>query len=305
EQSLLSDGGERFGDLVEDYLDFKRVEQRKSAHTISNARCVLRIVSDLLGNPLLEDLQEDRMRDWVKKMLHAERGGLSVATVRTYVAITKAYFSYCVDRRKFRVNPLKGIRLPVAKTSRRQKYCTPMERDVLLAAVEREAGVDLAKVFYFGFLAGMRPGEILAMERNWLFFSRDGRSGSITVQETEHWRPKNKESRVIPMNWRLLCFLKRVPLGEGYVVAPDHSLWKDPPKKRFFFEKTFVRFCARHIDRMRVSPYVMRHSFATHLAMGGASPMEVASLLGDDLQVVLDHYIGFFPAQDHTVNKMV
>lgn len=307
QQGLVADAleGERMNKAIDEYVIEKRNVARLAPKSIHHAETTLKMVSKEWGNPKVAGVTQAKVKKWRESLFDRPgRGGkkMSEASVNTYMRTLSSFFTFCVEQGAMNFHPIKGMKLPKVKKTRRQEFCNYEERDTLLAAAVEAGELDFALFLHVGFFAGLRPGEILAMERNWVYISPDGKHGSITVQRTNHWRPKDKELRTIPMHTRLLCFMKRFPMRGKFVFAHEFDEWKEAPAMRYHYIKRFEKFVTGVVDRFRVTPYTLRHSFATHMAMGGAEPVTIAAALGDDLQVVLDNYIGFMPSQAAKVN---
>ncbi len=297
------------GERMDRLIELHKVEQRdvlgRAPKTVHHANTTLKMISKEWGNPKVSSITTAKVDKWRHSLAQREgRGGrkMSPATIAAYVRTLSSFMTFCVNRGAVAIHPVKGMRIQKVKKTRRQAFCYPHERDALLAAAVGSGDLDLALFLHVGFFAGLRPGEIMAMEWDWVFISQDGRTGSITVQQTEHWKPKDRELRTIPMHQRLLCFMRRYPVRGKYVFAPGYEVWREPPAMRYHYVKRFNRFVKQVVPRFNVGPYTLRHSFATHMAMGGAQPVEIAALLGDDVRVVIDNYIGFMPSQATKVN---
>lgn len=81
---------------------------------------------------------------------------------------------------------------------------------------------------------GLRRNEADKAQKDWLFTDADGRH-FIKVQETPYFRPKNKESRSIPVELTLYTAIKAVMDGHvsPFIVPgrlPKHHDRKDAPK---------------------------------------------------------------------------
>ena len=53
----------------------------------------------------------------------------------------------------------------------------------------------------------------------------------------------------------------------------------------------------------RITPHIMRHTFASLLASAGVSIYKIAVWLGDDVRVVQQHYAKLLP-QDGDIERM-
>lgn len=253
--------------------------------------------------PLADSERVSRKRTRKAVVTAPARGQRSPATVKTYTIVVKAFFNWAVEEKLIVTSPLKKMKrqTTVART-KVQDFLTEQERETALAA---EAPDYMKFILHFGFLAGLRDGEMLAMTPRWIWISDEEDRGTITVQNEKithtdgtvtEWRPKVRELRTIPLHPRLLEFLKSYGLRAPWMLKPEKVLWpaENLKSKRFDASKGMTALASR-IGLRKLNYHILRHSFATHLVMKGVSLADVAGLLGDTLKVTQDHYAGYAP----------
>jgi integrase len=228
---------------------------------------------------------------------------LSGTTIKTYTICLRAFVNWLLEQKILRADPMAKLKRQTrVSTTRRHQFLTEQERERLLAAEMLES---TRLVLMLGFFAGLRDGEMLAMTPDWLWLAPDGSRGSVVVQETPIqftdgkrglWRPKTRQCRTIPLHPRLLAFLRSYGMRRPWMLAPEKELWPDETKnaKRFDAKKALAGV-AKRAGVTGLNFHILRHSFATHLAMKGVPLAEIAGLLGDSLRVTEDHYAGFCP----------
>jgi integrase len=252
----------------------------------------------------IEKVKGVRKRTVKEKVVAPPRGLRSPATVKTYTIVVKAFFNWAVEEKLISESPLKKLkRQTVVARTRVQEFLTEHEREVALAA---EMPDYMRFILMFGFFAGLRDGEMLAMTPRWIWISPDGQRGTVTVQNEaiEHtdgtkgeWRPKVRELRTILMHPRLLAFLKEYKLRSPWMLKPEKELWPaDNLKSKRFDASKGMTALAKRCGVRKLNYHILRHSYATHLVMKGVSLADVAGLLGDTLQVTQDHYAGYSPS---------
>lgn len=310
-------------EVLPQYLNSKR----KDAASTKRARISIlnRFIEDT-GNPKLNELNHDLIENWRESLAGNDghkrhriapqktgeavgagggaRRGLSGASVRSYTITLRAFMNWMREEGMINHDPAAKLkRHLIAVRTRRQDFITVPQREALLAA---DAPDYLRLVLHLGFFAGLRDGEMLAMTRRWVWVADDASRGSLTVQETPMtmrnghpwvWRPKTREIRTIPLHPRLLEFLKHYGLPEPFVLAPHKPEWPDERLncKRFECRKV-LQSVAEAAGVPHLTFHMMRHSFATHLAMNGTPLAVIAGLLGDSLSVTEDHYAGYCPS---------
>ena len=280
---------------IADYITEKKDDGTHTDRTNLKAEGVLSNINEQLKNPTLDAITHKTIIDWKtwKKSQSGHKNKLiSDSSVDNYMRILIAFLTWCVETKRLKKNPTKRIKLSKIKKVQQTQFCTTTERDLLLNDPPTD---EINFILHFGFYAGLRFGEMLAMEPNWINISPDGKSGVLSVQKTDYWTPKDKELRQIPLHKKLITFIGSYGMRKPFMLAPYRKEWKPEPNYRFNPKKSFKS----HVTKTGVSPctyHTLRHSFATHLAQAGVSMKDIADLLGDDIIVTERHYIAFTPA---------
>ncbi len=300
-QSAISKG--RMELEIKAYLAAKKASGEHTERTQATSGIVLRGICKYWDNPLLSVIDEAAVlqwRNWIAQQPGRKGQLMSDSSIGGYMRILKGFLSWCHRTNRIPNHPMANIKMGRIKRTKRQDFCTYEQRDALL---ECPPSQELDFILHVGFFAGLRFGEMLAMEDHWLFISPDEKHGNIVVQETNHWKPKDKEIRTIPLHPRLLEFFKRYGRRKPFMLAPHKAEWKTAPAYRFNPKKQL----ANHAEKSRaafVTYHTLRHSFATHLAMENVAMRDIAALLGDEIRVVEEHYVGFSPVSNDVISKL-
>ncbi len=292
---------------LEEVLPAYHLEKAGDAkHSRRGRQCVLEMFMNHAGNPRVDQITPAMIQAWRKHL--TEKGGqrgvpIAHTTMSSYSIVLRAFLNWAVAKGMLTSNPMQRIAIRVNST-RVQEFLTEDEREKLLAA---ECSDRVSLILYLGFFAGLRSGEMLAMSPNWLWIAEDGGRGTITVQNTPikmsdgkpgMWQPKGRRCRTIPLHPRLLEFLKGYGMRWPWLLAPENEKWPGElvNSKRYDASKV-MRKLAKKVGVRKLTPHMLRHSFATHLAMKGVALAEIAGLLGDTLRVTEEHYAGYQPGK--------
>jgi integrase len=221
----------------------------------------------------------------VERFYQKLRSRVVESTAQGYITTLRSFFNRLFETRKVRTNVVKVVKLARLDTNGRKLFCTPAQRDKLLARCKRE---DLKFALFCGFHAGMRKQEIIEARPDWF----DLKAGSIHVRKTDTFRPKDREDRSIPMTKAFKLFLKTYGLRSPFMLHPDVPHGKS--RYRWDFRRPWAEYVAKH-GCPWVTPHIARHTFASLLASAGISIYKIAQWLGDDVRVVQKHYAKLLP----------
>jgi integrase len=254
------------------------------------------------GNPPVANITRKMIEAWRTELQGRKgRGGaesMSDASINSYLLRLKGFLSWLVKEKYLREHPMAGIRLSRVKKTRREKFCTFEQRELLLKDPP-SAEIDL--ILHLGFFGALRFGEMLAMPPSWLSPKEGGLM--LSIQETPYWKPKDQEVRTIEVHPRLAACLAKHNMSKPFVLAPYRKIWRQPPKYRFNPKKAFKSYVTS-LGLGWVTYHTLRHTCATHLAMKGAEMNEIAHFLGDSLRVTEETYIGLSPVSRTKIGEI-
>jgi integrase len=165
------------------------------------------------------------------------------------------------------------------------------EYERLLKTAERR-GKDVQLMFLLGGDAGLRLGEIVALE----WKDIDLRSRRLTVERSD-WRgqvnaPKGGRSRNVPLTKRLTDALRAnrslrservLSLNDGSPITRDRVI-------------KAIRGAERAAGVHEAGVHVLRHTFASHLAMKGAAARAIQEVAGHADLSTTQRYMHLSPA---------
>jgi len=218
------------------------------------------------------------LRDALLEEMTPRKTLRSRSTANRYLAaLSKAFTVGIKEWGWLKENPvLKITRLRENKP--RERYLDKGEIARLLTVCRKSKTSFLYAVVLFSLATGARKGEILGLTWNDIDFARM----TATFRDT-----KNGETRTIPLSKNLLQSLseerqKRVvpstfvfPSLDGSQPADIRTAWENAVE-----EANLSSLCF----------HSLRHTAASHLAMGGASTLEIAAVLGHKTLAMVKRY---------------
>jgi integrase/recombinase XerC len=218
------------------------------------------------------------------------RNGYSKRSIARKVASLKSFFGYCMKRDLCGHDPTAGVCAPKAGRSLPVfASVAAMERMMSLPPIDSRKGMRDRAVLELLYGTGMRLSELVGCTIAQCDFTR----GTITVLG------KRNKQRLLPLGGKAAEYLK-LYLQDRFAVP--ESLWgsrealhgflsesieepliagrgKDPVSRRTI-QRIVLKYLEHAAALSRMSPHVLRHTFATHLLDAGADLRAVQELLG-------------------------
>ncbi|MCM1482744.1 MAG: tyrosine-type recombinase/integrase [Muribaculaceae bacterium] len=266
--------------MIEQFLTYIQYERYLSANTVSAYRSDLRQWADYMAR--IEGLTEPAevelpaLRRWVSWM---SSQGVSVLSVRRKVQAVRAFYRWMVKHRGLRTNPAATLPLP-KRPGELPVYIQPQETAAILDAPTDGADFISVRdrlVLDMIYSTGMRCSELIGM----LDADVDASRGELKVLGK-----RNKE-RIIPFGEELTELINTYrTLRAEAIGSPDaHTPFFVRPSGKPLYRKAVYNIVHSALAQggahaRRLSPHVLRHSFATDMLNNGADLTAVQQLLG-------------------------
>jgi integrase len=280
--------GKPLGELATEWLKRREATHRAWRDDASRWRVHL---GPFLGHKLPDEVTAADVRRFVEQKTSA---GLSTTTAGHCVRLLSTFYTDLVERELARANPIRSVTRSTRRLYKNahDPRCTPfLERQEDIAAVYKALPQPHATIFAVGALAGLRPGEVLALE----WGDVDLGAGRITVRrQVRHGRVgpcKSGRPRFVPVQAALSTILSEWRLatgGQGQLFRPAVATrgGRDGSPPRYINLHTVHDALEKALKACRLPETLTlynctRHSFASHFVMGGGSI--------ETLQVILGH----------------
>ena len=213
-------------------------------------------------------------------------------TAYGYMMALQAFFRWAVDERLAHSNPVKQVKLAKSQGRARQDFCGYELRNKLITEAPDD---DLRFILFCGFHAGLRFMEIGEARAFWF----DLGAGLLHLRKTPTMNFKDREERTVPLTKAFHAFLKGYGMHEPFMLRPEIKQGKS--LYRYNFRRAFMVYMKSQ-GCERVTPHIMRHTFASLLVSAGESIYKVAVWLGDEVGTVQRHY-GHLTPDHHGIEK--
>jgi integrase/recombinase XerC len=258
------------------FRDYLQLEKNYSAHTVNAYLTDIGFFEAFLvaeyGDADLVKVVYAQLRGWIVSMVDA---GLSNASVNRKISSLKSFYKFMLKTKQVEASPLlkhKSLKMP----KKIQVPFSEKELDAVLNEIKYPDGFEgvrdklIIDLFY---TTGIRRAELIGLKIN--------NVGQATLKVLGK---RNKE-RIIPVLpvIRSQC--------EGYLLERSKLLTVKDPEYFFLTSKgvklsdSFVyrlinNYFSNVSEKVKKSPHILRHTFATHMLNNGADLNSVKELLG-------------------------
>ncbi len=260
--------------LLDAYLTHLKVERGLGRATVeAYATDLAGLVGFLEAEGIeLDEVDPPSMSAW---LIDLSRRGLGARSQARHLSAARGLFKWLLGEREIKRDPTELIDAP--KLLRKlPSVLTRQEVAALLAMPDRgeRRGIRDAAMLHTMYAAGLRVSELCTMQLGDVNLE----SGFVQVLG------KGDKRRVVPLG---VPAKKRI---EAWL--PERAAWAHPnaaalfvtsrggPMTRQGFWKLIKRYAAAAGIMKPMSPHKLRHSFATHLLLGGADLRAVQTMLG-------------------------
>ena len=273
----------------EEYSEYARMHKRR--RTIENEELFWRQFVGYVKPKKLGDVTRKGIERFKAKRIE---DGLKPQSVNNALRSLQAIYNYAKKLGYYSGdNPFVGVaRFKLEKNP--PKFLNKEQIEKILTAA-KEHSRDIHLVFALGIYTGLRKQEIVNARWEWLDFDHK----TITLSSHEGFQLKNSETRTIPLHDGLAELLAPHREEEGFIFLPN----KDGQAKhryRYEFRRAFDAVLKR--TELECTPHILRHTFASQLAIAGVSLYKISKWLGHSDTKVTQIY-AHLQTHDEDINR--
>ncbi|MGC9033407.1 MAG: site-specific tyrosine recombinase/integron integrase [Thermosulfidibacteraceae bacterium] len=254
-------------DRIKDFEDYLRYTESLSENTIISYINDVKQLIDFAGKAIPE---KDTIVDFI---YYLSSRGINPTSIRRKLSSIDKYFEFLKARKVVEENPVEDLIRPKV-WDRLPKYLTVEEIHRLTGTIDtsNETGIRDRAIVELLYASGLRVSELVSLRiedvdfENRLLIVREGKGG---------------KDRIVPINDVAIYWLKKylsirkknspfLFCGRKDIKLTRQRIWQIIKN---YAEKA-------NIPISKISPHVLRHSFATHLLMGGLDLRSLQELLG-------------------------
>ena len=260
------------------FTDFLAIEKNYSKHTVNAYNKDLEVFSKFIheefGSNSIEDINYAQIRTWIISLVES---GLTNRTINRKISSLNSYYKFLLKVERIQVNPLAKHR--VLKTAKKiQIPFSESEMNSILEELNHDKSFEglrnklIIELFYS---TGIRRIELVELKL------KDIDLNNKTVKVLGK---RNKE-RIIPLISPVLQTINDYIQSRNKLEVIKNDEYFFLSKKGVKIYETLVYriindYFSVASNKVKKSPHILRHTFATHLLNQGADLNAVKELLG-------------------------
>ena len=294
--------GSTFGEAVALWLE--EVQRTRERATYDYYNTMVTPATHVFGTVPLARLGRRQVMEYVG---HVQKATSPVTAKKTLGAIQTAV-RWAVANELVESSPVITIPLPKVSPVRRCDVLTEAEWIKVMAVPKtwKERGIVLLLAH-----AGLRRGEVRAFAADWLNW--DDRA--IVIPVSAQYRPKSKRPRPIPLSPDLETWARAWPENRWYLLDGNRDVAQirrlvercqgvlnaKPGQKR----KPETKGGKKPPPERRLTPHILRHSYASLLDRSGVALADIRDVLGHTDVATTARYVHSLPGHVERVRGAV
>lgn len=265
--------------FIEGFFEYLKNERKMAKNTLEAYKRDVLEFAEFEKSRDIGDLRETPGTEVVAFLLHLKNNGKSAATVNRKLASVRAFYKYLQDKNEISSNPTHNIKSP--RIERKAiEYLTLDEVDRLLALPDESLiGMRDRAMLELLYATGIRVTELIEADLE----DVNLRMGFITCAGEQ------SKARIIPIGRPARAAL------ESYIYDARPAIVKEKKEQ----QSLFVNYTGDRITRQgmwkilkeygrkagleeKLTPNVLRNSFAVHMIQNGADLKSLQELMGHE-----------------------
>jgi integrase/recombinase XerC len=256
-------------ELVNFFCDHLTVERRLSPHTITSYSTDLEQFTSFVNPKELQQVQAMEVRKW---LISLSDDSIQNRSINRKLATLRTFYKYLLRTGKITENPMASIRM-VKTTKKLPHYVRESEMENLLENREIASNFSEARdelILFLLYGTGIRLAELISLQNTQV---------NLAAKTIRVIGKRNKE-RMIPIPTFLVELLQTYrqfcPFENTHLLLTD----KGEPLYPMFVQRLVKKNLGEYSQLEKLSPHVLRHTYATHLLNRGADLNAIKELLG-------------------------
>lgn len=262
---------------LEDFLEMMTAERGSSENTIEAYRRDIKEFWSFIKKQNPQDINKEDISNYLQAL---KKAGRATRTVNRKLSAVREYFRFLYTEKEIKTIPTAHIKGPKPERAL-PHYLTAEEIKKLLKTAENRPEEKWQRIYVMltlMYACGLRVSELVSLPENCINYDKK----QILI------KGKGSKERLIPIaDSAISAMHDYTSIRDNYLPKGRKSQWLFPSSsasghftRNAFYEDLKQLAILSGISPQKVTPHVLRHSFATHLLNHGADLRSVQKMLG-------------------------
>lgn len=259
------------------YLQHSKASKALKTYQEEKKNYDLHIYPFFKDNIIINRIDDKTILDF---QAYIKEQGYSNRSTNIYVSLIRKIMKFSLSIKH--IDKIGVDRFPMLEESQKEHaFLSPQEYEQFVQGFSDKARMAMYRTM-FARLTGLRPAELAYLGHT----DVDLDMKVVRIRFKENWSPKGYKERTVPLNDLAMDILRKLDDIYGINRRWVFSI-SDKPVKSI---RTALRTASKKIGK-RISPNMLRHTFATHMLLAGADIKTVQVLLGHTNIATTQRYI--------------
>ena len=266
--------------LIDRFLEQRRIGRNSSPHTLRAYSADLSQFAAFLVDQGISSIGQVDLRTLRAFLVSLEPHRYERSTLARKQAALRAFFVWARRHRQIASDPARGLRAP-RQRRRLPKFLRSAEIEALVSAPDDSpSGLRDRALLELLYASGLRAGEAVRLD----IIDLDLEEGELRVRKGKGGKDRvallgraavEALQRYLIVGRPALAARTRRGTSDALILSKLGERLSDRGVRRIF-----DKYASAACSRLKITPHVLRHSFATHLLENGADLRAVQELLG-------------------------
>lgn len=266
---------------LENFLSMIVAERGAAQNTVENYERDLLQFLDIFASKKLNEVTSEDLSDYVQEL--SREHNYAPKSIARKISAVKEFFKFLFSEKEIKKNPTTYLTAPKQEKPL-PKFLSEKELHSLIEVAHAKQNISyrrLAVMLEVMSACGLRVSELVSMPENCINFDKK----EVLI------RGKGSKERLIPISERAIgAVLDYLTYRDEFIRSGRRSIWLFPSirsasghvSRQKFFEYLKETAAEAGINPLRISPHVLRHTFATRLLNHNADLRSVQKMLGHE-----------------------
>jgi len=271
---------------VESFIEMMLVERGASKNTLDAYERDLtdfyHFINNRFSNTDLKNVNKDQIEDFLQ---HLRKSKISDSTIARKLSAIKQFYYFLISDNEIKIDPTTHISTSIS-SSKIPKFLTEQEIELILnysRSDESKSGKRLYALLEILYASGLRVSELVSLKKSSIQSTNNDGDRVFYLKITG----KGNKERIVPLNRTALNSIEDHMDSMNKSESSSEYLFPSGGKTKHISRQRLGQILKElainaGINPDKISPHIIRHTFASHLLNRGMDLRTLQTVLGHE-----------------------